>query len=83
MNTDGKEIAWDFIRACYGSVSEMAIVPLQDIMGLDSRARMNTPGTTSNNWQWRYTPDMLKASLAKRLLDISILYGRTDRKKLF
>ena len=83
MNTDGKEIAWDFIRACYGSVSEMAIVPLQDIMGLDSRARMNTPGTTSNNWQWRYTPDMLKASLAKRLLDISILYGRTNRKKLF
>ena len=83
MNTDGKEIAWDFIRACYGSVSEMAVVPLQDIMGLDSRARMNTPGTTSNNWQWRYTPDMLRASLAKRLLDISILYGRTDRKKLF
>ena len=81
MNTDGKEIAWDFIRACYGSVSEMAVVPLQDIMGLDSRARMNTPGTTSNNWQWRYTPDMLKASLAKRLLDISILYGRTDRRR--
>ena len=81
MNTDGKEIAWDFIRACYGSVSEMAVVPLQDIMGLDSRARMNTPGTTSNNWQWRYTPDMLRASLAKRLLDISILYGRTDRRR--
>lgn len=75
-NSDGKDISWDFIRACFGSVSEMAIVPLQDVLGLDSEARMNTPGTTSNNWQWRYTPDMLNCSIANRLKKLSILYGR-------
>lgn len=77
MNTEAEEVSWDFIRACYESVSEMAIVPLQDVMGLDSSARMNTPGTTMNNWQWRYTPQMLEAGLARRLREISVLYGRT------
>ena len=79
LNTDGREISWDFIRACFGSVSEMAIVPLQDVLGLDSKARMNTPGTTSNNWQWRYTQDMLSDYIANRLRGISVLYGRTER----
>lgn len=78
MNTDGKDISWDFIRTCFGSVSEMAIVPLQDVLGLDSNARMNTPGTTSNNWQWRYTQDMLSDAIANRLREISVLYGRTE-----
>ena len=76
MNTDGKDISWDFIRTCYGSVSEMAIIPIQDVMSLGSLARMNTPGTTINNWSWRYTPDMLKDELATKLLEVSILYGR-------
>lgn len=78
MNTDGKDISWDFIRTCYGSVSEMAIIPLQDVMSLDSNARMNTPGTTINNWSWRYTPDMLKEDLAAKLLNVSVLYGRIN-----
>jgi 4-alpha-glucanotransferase len=79
MNTKALDISWDFIRACYGSVSEMAIVPLQDVMSLDSNARMNTPGTTTNNWQWRYTQDMLNKKLAKKLKDVSVLFGRTNR----
>ncbi len=81
MNTEGQEIAWDFIRTCYGSVSRMAIVPLQDVMGLNSAARMNTPGTTRNNWQWRYTPEMLHRGLAEKLYKISLLYGRTAGKE--
>jgi 4-alpha-glucanotransferase len=81
MNSDGTNISWDFIRCCYGSVSEFAIVPLQDILGLDTKARMNTPGTTMDNWQWRYTSDVLTNELAKKLLEITILYGRATTAK--
>ena len=80
MNTDARDISWDFIRTCYSSVSNLAIVPLQHVMSLDSSARMNTPGTTENNWQWRYTPEMLKPDLAGRLRDITVLYGRANKK---
>lgn len=76
MNTNGHEIAWDFIRTCFGSVSKMAIVPIQDILSQGSFARMNTPGTTDNNWKYRYTSDMLTDELAKKLKEITILYGR-------
>jgi 4-alpha-glucanotransferase len=80
MNTNRSKVAWDFIRTCYGSVSEMAIVPLQDVLGLDSTARMNAPGTTMNNWQWRYIPELLDMELARKLYDTSVLYGRTELK---
>jgi len=43
------------------SVSDQAIFPLQDYMGLDAEHRMNIPGTSSNNWLWRYTTDMLES----------------------
>lgn len=76
MNTDGMDICWDFIRTCIGSVSKMAIIPLQDVLSLDSLARMNTPGTSINNWSWRYTNDMLKAEIAERLASLTELYGR-------
>ncbi len=78
FNTDGNCVSWDFVRACFSSSSKMAIVPLQDILSQDSSCRMNTPGTTLNNWQYRYNPDMLSVELTKALLDISVLYGRTD-----
>jgi len=76
MNTDANDVCWDFIRTCFGSVSEMAVVTLQDVLSFDSWARMNTPGTPSNNWQWRYLDSMLDASVAKRLKYVSNLYGR-------
>ncbi|GMQ64963.1 4-alpha-glucanotransferase [Vallitalea maricola] len=76
MNTDGRNISWDFIRACFGSVTKMAIVPLQDVLSLDSHARMNIPGSSMGNWQWRYTNDMLTDDIADRLREITELYGR-------
>lgn len=76
MNTDGSDVAWDFIRACFGSVSSMALVPLQDVLSFDSWARMNTPGVPENNWQFRYTPEMLSDSIAKRLAEVTHLFGR-------
>jgi 4-alpha-glucanotransferase len=53
------------------------MVPLQDVMGLGSEARMNTPGQCRGNWQWRFTPEMLTPEMKQRLLDISVSGGRT------
>ena len=54
LQSEGREINWDFIRAVLASVADTAIIPLQDVLGLGSEARMNTPNTTSDNWSWRY-----------------------------
>jgi len=55
----GTDSAWPIIRAAFASPSRLAVIPLQDLMDLGSRARMNIPGTPSGNWRWRYTPDQL------------------------
>ncbi len=51
---DDAKINWVMIRAVLASVADTAIVPLQDVLGLGSEARMNLPGTVSGNWRWRY-----------------------------
>lgn len=76
LNTDANAICWDFIRLCFGSVSKMAIVPLQDIFGFGSFSRMNTPGVAAGNWQWRYTAEMLNPSVSQQLAYVTKLYGR-------
>jgi len=76
MNTDGMDVAWDFIRTCLSSVSNMAIFPIQDILSLNSEHRMNTPGIPMGNWQFRYTSDMLNKSIIERLSTITKIYGR-------
>ncbi len=76
LNTDGEEIHWTCIRALMASVADTAIFPLQDILGLGSRARMNTPGRPSGNWQWRYSAASLKKTTAKRLKELTEIYGR-------
>ncbi len=67
---------WLMIRLAWASVSKMAIVPLQDVMGLDTNSRMNTPGTLINNWQWRYHESQLLEEYASTLFELSKLYGR-------
>ena len=47
------EISWQMIRAAYGSIARLAIVPLQDLFSMGSNARMNTPGDSDGNWAWR------------------------------
>ncbi|HCD52857.1 MAG TPA: 4-alpha-glucanotransferase [Balneolaceae bacterium] len=59
--TDGNSINWDFIRLGMLSVADQAIFPLQDFMNLGGEHRMNFPGTSSGNWLWRYTHDMLNS----------------------
>jgi 4-alpha-glucanotransferase len=76
LNSDGKEIHWDFIRGVWASVANTAIVPLQDLLGLGTEARMNLPNSTSGNWSWRYKPDALGREVAERLKKLTELYGR-------
>jgi 4-alpha-glucanotransferase len=76
LNTTGKEIHWDFIRAVLASVANTAVVPLQDLLGLGTEARMNLPNSTVGNWSWRFKSDSLTADIAARLKEMSELYGR-------
>jgi 4-alpha-glucanotransferase len=76
LHSDGREIHWDFIRAVEASVSRTAIVPLQDVLGLGSEARFNTPAKPTGNWTWRFTEEQLRPSHAERLAEMAALYGR-------
>jgi 4-alpha-glucanotransferase len=62
----GEDINWDLIRIVLNSAAETAVVPIQDLLGLGSEARMNTPGQEEGNWIWRMT-DRLPSELADRL----------------
>ena len=78
LNTDGKEIHWDFIRALFASVANTAIVPLQDLLGLGTESRMNLPNSTEGNWSWRFKPDTLTDEIGIRLKALTELYGRAQ-----
>lgn len=79
LNTTGEEIHWDFIRALFASVANTTIVPLQDVLGLDTEARMNLPDSRSGNWSWRVQQGALTSELATRLKELTKLYGRTEK----
>ena len=70
------EIHWTLIHAAASSVADLCIVPLQDVLGLGSEARMNTPSRSDGNWNWRYQPDALSSNLAQRLAALASI---TDR----
>lgn len=76
LNSDGKDIHRDLIRACFASVADTAIVPLQDVLGLGNEARMNTPATESGNWKWRFREGDLTDEIVEWLGEITELYGR-------
>lgn len=73
---DDTEINWVLIRAVLSSVADIAIVPLQDVLGLGTEARMNLPGRVSGNWKWRYRPGTLNRELSSRLRSLATLYDR-------
>jgi 4-alpha-glucanotransferase len=75
LSSDG--IHWDLIRLALSSVANWAIMPMQDLLGLDQRARMNTPGKAEGNWSWRYRPDSISEWLCDRLQLLTQLYGRS------
>ncbi len=76
LNTDGKIIHRDMIRTALSSVAALAIFPLQDLLGLGGEARMNLPGNSGGNWQWRFLDKDLYSDLVNDLLKMTQLYGR-------
>lgn len=70
-------IAWGLIRAAWSSVADLAVAPVQDLLGLGGEARMNTPSTLGSNWSFRLREGMLTAALAERLEHLSGLYQRS------
>jgi 4-alpha-glucanotransferase len=73
---DAGDIASTLIRAAYTSIAETAIVPVQDILGLGSEARMNRPGAEADNWSWRLASDALTGPLADGLRRLAEISGR-------
>src|SRR6185295_19245582 len=64
---DGGEIEWDMIRVAMDSPARVAIIPMQDLLGLGSEARMNTPSEPDGNWEWRMSDGALTAERGERL----------------
>ena len=79
LGTDGSEIHWDLIRVALSSKAKIAIIPMQDVLGLGSEARMNTPGTTEGNWRWRFSWDQLTPEAKKRLKELTLQAGRGQK----
>jgi 4-alpha-glucanotransferase len=69
-------IHWAFIRAAQCSPANLSIVPLQDVLGLGSVARMNTPSLDSGNWEWRFEQQQLTSDLAEKLAHLAELSDR-------
>lgn len=69
-------IHWAFIRAAQSSGASLSITPVQDVLGLGSEARMNTPSLYGGNWRWRFAPGQLSVELSEKLAQLAEV---TDR----
>lgn len=67
---------WAMIRLAMSSVSFLCVLPMQDLLMLDSSARMNVPGTTEGNWNWRFEWSQLRLKSKKKISQFMILYQR-------
>jgi 4-alpha-glucanotransferase len=76
QKSDDREIHWDLIELAFRNQARSAIVPMQDVLGLGSEARMNTPGDPAGNWQWRMRAGALTPALRQRLAELTTTTGR-------
>ena len=83
MNLSKKEgYVWGTIRTALASVSDLCVIQLQDYLNLGGEARMNFPGTmTDNNWTWRLKDGMIKKTLAPKIYSLTKLYARLPEEK--
>ena len=70
------DIHWAMIRAAFRSVANLCIVPLQDVLGLGSEARMNVPSLEEGNWRWRFSADLLRPEVARKLAALTEICDR-------
>ena len=69
---------WPIIHSVLASVSQLAIIPFQDLLALDKEHRMNTPGTIEGNWQWRFDWEELPLNLTERCHHLNNMYDRNS-----
>jgi 4-alpha-glucanotransferase len=79
IGNDG--IHWAMIRLALGSVGNTVVLPFQDILGLGTDAKMNTPSQATGNWSWRCRPEAFNDELSGRLKYLTHLYGRAPFQK--
>ncbi|MCG8670765.1 MAG: 4-alpha-glucanotransferase [Pseudomonadales bacterium] len=72
----GEQMPWPLIKSALSSVAKMAIIPMQDVLALDGSHRMNTPGTTEGNWQWRFQWHQISHDLSAYLASLNRLFRR-------
>lgn len=76
MNVTGDAPNWDMIRLAFSSPAQLAIIPLQDVLGLGEEYRMNQPGTTAGNWSFAFAWEMWNDGCIEGLKYLSRLFGR-------
>lgn len=76
LGTDGSEMNWTLMRVGLASVANTVLIPMQDILGLGSDTRMNTPGKSSGNWAFRFSWDQLTPATTMRLRTLVDIYDR-------
>jgi len=76
LGTEGREIHWDLIHAASMSIADLAVYPLQDVLGLGSEARMNLPGKAEGYWEWRFRWEQVQDWHTNRLREMSAVHGR-------
>ncbi|MBQ9334908.1 MAG: 4-alpha-glucanotransferase [Lachnospiraceae bacterium] len=80
MNSDYGQLVWDIIREAYRSVADLCIIPLQDYLCMGREARLNTPGTSDGNWEWRLRPNFLSDDLKRSIRSLTELYSRVPKE---
>jgi 4-alpha-glucanotransferase len=75
---NNKDAVWACIRACFASVSDTAIIPMQDYLELPAFARINTPSTLGGNWIWRMSKEAMSDDLCTKMRDYARIYGRLN-----
>lgn len=81
LGCEGHDISWDLIRAALRSVADTVIVPVQDLLGLGSSARMNQPASATGNWRWRLRVGALGVDVAARYRELTELFGRCPTRR--
>ena len=74
-----REANWDMMCSLWASPADLTVVQAQDLLGLGSESRMNTPGTLGGNWRWRALPDSFTPELAQRFWEKTALYRRIKK----
>ncbi len=77
LGENGEEVHWTCIRALMSSVANIVVSPMQDVLGLESDARMNVPGKGHGNWSWRFCEEELTETIRRKLRTLTAVYGRS------